>query len=93
MGNGQELRDLLEERGELYGDSWKLGGRLVAVFANWVANRWPGNSQYWHPVVMILVKVARLSASPEHIDTWRDIAGYAMMVVEHLEREAKDAPF
>ena len=28
-------------------------------------------------ILMILTKVARLMESPEHYDTWKDIAGYA----------------
>ena len=100
MGNREELRDLLEERGKTYGDSWKLGGRFIAQLLGHLKFEYNPKGQhpefigkYLHPMCMILVKIARLTALPTHVDSWRDIAGYAMMVVEHLEREAKDAPF
>lgn len=39
---------------------------------------------------MIIHKISRLAAgNPHHIDSWRDIAGYAMLVVNRLEAESK----
>lgn len=38
---------------------------------------------------MIMHKVGRiLVGDADHIDSWRDIAGYAMLVVNRLEKEA-----
>ena len=43
-------------------------------------------------IMMILVKIARLIESPDHRDTWLDIAGYAAVgwsVVEDGKREVE----
>ena len=41
---------------------------------------------------MIAHKLARIiNGSSRYIDNWRDIAGYAQLVVEYLENEAKEA--
>jgi len=40
---------------------------------------------------MIMHKAARiLNGSPDHIDSWHDIAGYAQLVVDILEEQAKN---
>ena len=40
---------------------------------------------------MILIKLARAACGePYHVDTWRDIAGYAALVVEALEPPIED---
>lgn len=35
---------------------------------------------------MICSKLARISYCPNHIDSWRDITGYATLVVKELEK-------
>lgn len=42
-----------------------------------------------HALYMILVKVSRLANTPDHIDSWIDIAGYARTGVMVLDRKAK----
>ena len=43
---------------------------------------------YEEALDMILHKVARVMAgNPQEVDHWQDIAGYATLVVEYLERE------
>ncbi len=42
---------------------------------------------------MIAVKISRLcNGDPEHLDTWRDIAGYAECVAERLTKEDHSCP-
>ena len=46
-------------------------------------------------VLMILTKIARLIESPDHYDTWKDIAGYAAVgwaVSSAPEGDKKDEP-
>ena len=41
---------------------------------------------------MILHKVARiLNGDPDYVDSWADIAGYAQLVVNILEKRSKGA--
>lgn len=43
-------------------------------------------------VTYIAQKLSRLAnGDATYIDTWRDIAGYALLVVDYLENEAKEA--
>ena len=40
--------------------------------------------------VMIASKVARIvNGDPNHVDSWRDIAGYASLVADRLEGKAR----
>ena len=48
-----------------------------------------------HALDMILTKVARLVQSPDHVDSWIDIAGYARtacMVLDHDESTDRGSP-
>lgn len=59
-----------------------------------IAELW---NAYWHnkgaenfaaqdiAVMMVLMKVARLIETPEHLDSWIDIAGYAACGAELVE--------
>jgi hypothetical protein len=55
----------------------------------------------WHPLTasqkealeMIAHKIARVIAgNPEHVDSWADIAGYAVLIQKELEGTPVDAP-
>lgn len=39
-----------------------------------------------HALYMVLVKVARLAKTPDHVDSWIDIAGYARTGVMIVDR-------
>jgi hypothetical protein len=41
-----------------------------------------------YPLVMIAAKLARLMGNPAHVDSWRDIAGYAELMVRELTADA-----
>lgn len=41
-------------------------------------------------IEMIVVKLVRLMSSPTHIDSWRDIEGYAKLVRDRLERDERN---
>lgn len=36
-------------------------------------------------IVDVVNKLIRVSATPDHIDSWRDIAGYATLIQRHHE--------
>ena len=40
--------------------------------------------------MMILTKIARLEQTPDHLDTWVDIAGYAAIGGEVAQKEESD---
>jgi len=50
-----------------------------------------GDERYLHALEMIADKMVRLCNSPEHLDSWIDIAGYArtaVMVMDHSDAVA-----
>lgn len=82
---------LTEERGKVYGhplDDFGRAAKLKAVVA--VIN----DPELRHAAEMVCVKLARLCNSPDHLDTWDDIAGYGRtgrMVIEERKRRREGA--
>ena len=85
---------LLQDRRKEYGDfrdhaaiTQQLKGN-VATHRE-MLGRPPLNAVHNEAMDMILHKIGRIvNGNPDNIDSWGDIAGYALRVVEHL-REAK----
>ena len=77
--------DLLDKRGNEYGEAWKVTGQIVGtihpqfeVFSGTA----PEYSLAW---MTILCKLIRALATPRNRDHWADIAGYAMLVANDIE--------
>lgn len=81
------LPDLLAERGATYGEAWAMTGKILAPLAVELARLHKAFPEAWYPWIMIVCKLFRILTSPKHLDSWNDIAGYARLVVEHLEKE------
>lgn len=81
MGNEQVIRDLVDERDAKYGKAWLVTGRLMSII-NTKLLMGRGLFFAW---VMILNKLVRATATPDDPDHWKDIAGYALLVVDYLE--------
>lgn len=90
MGSGadmlREAAKVIEDRHKTYGPPTKNFeniARLWNAFALGCANA--KNVDYVIPefsaadvaIMMALVKIARLAETPDHVDSWTDIAGYA----------------
>jgi hypothetical protein len=89
-----EIDSTLNEReGDygLFGDfadkaefSQKLKSMVDDSFG-WVEFASPAEKEALH---MIIHKISRVVwGNPSHVDSWLDIAGYAMLVVKHLENK------
>lgn len=63
-----------QQRGKVYGHPKKDFGRVARLKAV-VAECEDARAR--HALEMICVKVARLIQTPDHVDSWTDIAGYA----------------
>ena len=88
MRNGQDVRDLLKEREVDYGDSWKVAGKIMALM--YIYNYSPEGGElgkFWHPILMIVVKLCRALVNPTKRDHWKDIQGYAQLVLDDLGGE------
>jgi hypothetical protein len=83
-----DIDSVLKERGEQYGD-FKDHAILSQALKN--ATRLNAPDYMRESMDMICYKIARIvNGNPAHIDSWRDIAGYAMLVVNELEKGGCD---
>lgn len=82
-----KIRELLEERGEEYGEAWLLVGKYISVL--WmnplVAFDAIIKANLFHNWVMIQSKLFRMLKSPRKVDHWKDLIGYAQLIVDYLE--------
>ena len=86
------VNETLKERGAVYGD-YKGGSEFRAEVMKLIMDRCVevNNCSMLsiHIVYIydIVNKLSRLASTPDHIDTWHDIAGYATLVEEALKRD------
>jgi hypothetical protein len=96
--NERCLEDTLASRASVYGDY--IGGvRLRAILMASIKSRYKEihkkemsqiYEEYFRDIVQ---KLSRLAVTPDHIDSWHDIAGYAKLVensfraFEHLSND------
>lgn len=84
------INQTLEKRGEVYGN-FAQGIDLEAVIMQNIKGRYYTENgvdmSEWYAVAIskIVMKLSRLAVSPTHIDSWHDIAGYAVLVETHLK--------
>lgn len=87
------VKETLESRGETYGD-YKGGSEFRAIMMKAVNDRFqqvhghkmPGVEQIY--IFDIINKLSRLAVTPNHIDSWHDIQGYAKLVEEALNEQS-----
>ena len=95
VGNSEVSGDVqatLADRGEQYGDTWWTTGQVIShiystegylIFDRIIV------SGYFHNWVQILGKLIRTLYTPRNPEHWRDIAGYAQLVLEDLNEPPK----
>ena len=77
---------LLNER-DTYAEAWRKTGEITELLADEIAKMHKQFPQAMIPWWTILCKLLRLLGDPKHLDSWKDIAGYATLVVDFLEAE------
>lgn len=90
MSKDNDVSKVLKERGEVYG-SYESGTKFRASVMLLIQDRY----RETHKVDMamteftmiwdIVNKLSRLSVSPLHLDTWKDIEGYARLSHDAIE--------
>lgn len=91
----RDTREVLEERGKTHGNfpdhacTWRT---LLKACCTEKSAALTEDDAMWSGLVMITHKLARIAnGHPTHEDHWRDIAGYATLVADHLlELQAKN---
>lgn len=86
---GQSIVETLEERGKAYGEAWKLTGMVLAEFP--VTDKLTSSS-YLFNWIMVLNKLHRLLEAPDDPDGWKDVAGYAQLVLADILRRREHNP-
>lgn len=85
----RQIQTITQRRGDVYGhpaDDFKTASDLMKHFDDIEPE------ELRHALRMICVKLARLSHSPTHLDSYVDIAGYArtaVMVIDKLKMPTK----
>lgn len=91
MTDYKDVDDLLLHRAREYGDVEGTGVRFRALIRAMnlqdAINDQLTNPGVVYAVAMICAKLARIGYRIDHLDSWRDIEGYARLVIEELEYE------
>ena len=85
------IDEVLQDRQEVYGDFFE-GITCEAQILEIIKGRYfdqyklPLPPIYYLFFSKIVMKLSRLAVSPDHVDSWTDIAGYARLVELHLNK-------
>lgn len=81
------IAKVTQDRGSIYGHPNDDFGKVVTMSSGIASCP---DEKLAHVLYMILVKVARLSNTPSHLDSWIDIAGYARTAAMILDSRAEN---
>lgn len=82
-----QIKSLLKDRDEEYGDAWKISGDAVGFLQGPFGALVRKAPQYAYAWLMILNKLIRATKTPYDIDHWVDIQGYAKLVADDIYDE------
>lgn len=83
---GTDTKALLAERAITHGETWIVAGEIVQMLQrNYELMGAINSTPYGHNWMLLLSKLIRCLYTPNHVDHWRDLAGYATLVAEHLD--------
>lgn len=84
-----KLREVLLDRGKDYGTPRQNHGIVADLFNVFLSHH--SRSENLEPedtmVMMMLIKIARLCTTPEHVDSYLDIAGYAICALDAMKEK------
>lgn len=81
-----ETQRLVDSRNERYADAWAKTGVVLEVVSTELNQLLVTRPRMYLPYVTIVCKLMRIFGSPDNPDHWRDIAGYATLVANDLEK-------
>lgn len=88
MKNSQEQSDvqaLIEAKRLEHGHTWELCGRIWALMISYARTHPEIVGKYWVPIFMVVFKACRALNNPHNSENWKDIQGYAQLVLEDLD--------
>jgi hypothetical protein len=87
MNESNNITTLLNARKNEYGQAWLDSGRVIGLLSEDFVAFVEAQPYYVHNWVLILSKLIRILHSPNNPDHWRDIAGYATLVLNHITED------
>lgn len=90
------IEEVLTQRGEVYGD-YTEQNKFRSVVLRMTQQRYEKEHGLPMPIheltriYDIINKLSRLTVSPNHLDTWKDISGYATLAHEAIIQERENA--
>lgn len=84
------VTELLESRDSEYKGAWRFTGRLLALLHPRMEKLLTEAGEFAFVWIIILNKMIRILGSPRHLDSWKDIEGYAHLVVTEIEGGASN---
>jgi len=95
MKESESVKNTIAERGAAYGD-FTLGVSAEAAIMQqltWLhRENCPGAMKKDYEVLIskIVMKLVRLAVTPDHADSWHDIAGYAILAEKYVTKKGED---
>ncbi len=80
--SSEQIEKLIRSRDDSYGEAWLLAGEMARLL---VLDK-VTDAGFLYALLVTLSKIARITVSPHNPDHWKDIAGYATLVFQHLEK-------
>ena len=76
---------LVTERSKVYGEAWLKTGFVLRVLE--FGKSAMATSDYVYAWMICINKLVRLMTTPNHLDSWEDLAGYATLVSEDIRSQ------
>jgi 6-pyruvoyl tetrahydropterin synthase/QueD family protein len=86
------IEALLSERGKTHGDAWIRTGEIISRLPDGYLDE-VDVSGYRYVWDVILCKLLRAAHTPHERDHWADVAGYAQLVVNHIDSDGDNRGF
>ena len=88
------IEELLKSRGDVYGD-YKGNSQCHIDLMNVIRRRYKEtNDCELDPLLEVYIwnivnKLSRIASTPDHVDSWKDIIGYATITIQEIENANK----
>ena len=79
-----DTQEILNQRGKQYGDYVMISHVMQSICCLLITDNMTSVEKT--AIQMIAMKLARIKHDPTYKDNWQDIAGYAELVVNEIER-------
>lgn len=86
----QTIKKLLKQRGNEYGEAWRMSGLVMGVLKTPFMNLIEQAPQFSHNWVLMLSKLIRILYSPYKADHYKDLIGYATLCLREVETVSKE---